>query len=253
MNADAPVVFELEEATLGYGRRTVLRGTSLAVRSGEFWCLIGPNAAGKTTLLRALLRDIAPLAGALVVDPVLAAPSRVGFVPQQCSLNPTLPTTVREFVGLGLVGIRAGRKERRERLRWALETVSLDHLERANYFRLSGGQRQRALLARALVRRPAVLILDEPTQELDAVAERQLLETVGTLNVRDGVTVIVVTHELDIAVRYATHVAFVRGGTVVSGLHDRMLTPQLLGETFGTDPSFFEGLQAVARYSNQVP
>lgn len=138
MIQDAPVVFELRNATLGYGRRIVVRDASLVVHAGEFWCVIGPNAAGKTTLLRTLLKDLPPIAGRLAADPELAAPSRVGFVPQHCELNPTLPTTVREFVSLGLVGIRGAGKDRRERLRWALEHVNLEGLERANYFRLSG-------------------------------------------------------------------------------------------------------------------
>jgi ABC-type Mn2+/Zn2+ transport system ATPase subunit len=246
MSSNRPVLFDLRMATLGYGRRIVLKDASLAVRAGEFWCIIGPNAAGKTTLIRTLLGQLEPIAGGFFAHDELAAPSRIGFVPQQSSLNPTLPTTVREFVSLGLVGLRVGRAERASRLAWALERVSLVGLERENFFRLSGGQRQRALLARALVRRPSVLLLDEPTQELDTVAERQLLATVGDLNTREGVTVVFVTHELDIPARYATHVAFVRGGTLATGVKDALLTPAALAETFGADRAFFEGLPSGA-------
>jgi ABC-type Mn2+/Zn2+ transport system ATPase subunit len=241
-----PTLFELRSATLGYGRRIVLRDATLSVRAGEFWCIIGPNAAGKTTLVRTLLGQLEPLAGTFAANRDLARPPRIGFVPQQSSLNPTLPTTVREFVSLGFVGLRLARAERGERLKWALDRVALSGVLRESFFRLSGGQRQRALLARALVRRPSILLLDEPTQELDAVAERQLLATVGELNAREGVTVVFVTHELDIPARYASHVAFVRGGTLLTGTKDALLTPAALAETFGADRAFFEGLPSGA-------
>jgi ABC-type Mn2+/Zn2+ transport system ATPase subunit len=243
----APILFELGKLTLGYGRRAVLHVDTLTIRAGEFWCIIGPNAAGKTTLIRTLLGDLEPLGGTLLVHQGLAAPAHIGFVPQHCSLNRTLPTTVREFVALGMVGLRLRPADRAERLRWALAQVRLAGKERENYFRLSGGQRQRALVARALVRKPKLLILDEPTQELDTVAEQQILETVGELNAREGVTVMFVTHQLEIAARYATSVAFVRRGGVVSGTREQMLTPSSLAEAFGADPSFFENLDRVPR------
>jgi ABC-type Mn2+/Zn2+ transport system ATPase subunit len=239
------VILALDGATLGYGRRLVLRDVTLEIRPGEFWCVIGPNASGKTTLLRALLGDLAPLSGGLFRDPILAAPSRIGLVPQHCHVNPTLPTTVREFVGLGLVGLDMNRTERVRRVGEALAKVGLAARERDNLFRLSGGQRQRALVARALARRPSILVLDEPTQELDTIAERQLLDTIGGLN-SAGVTVIFVTHQLDIPVRHASHVVFVRGGTLTSGTRDRMLSPEALAEVFGAAPSFFESLLRVS-------
>jgi ABC-type cobalamin/Fe3+-siderophores transport system ATPase subunit len=159
---------------------------------------------------------------------------------------------VHEFVSLGLVGLKISRRERKERIAAALERVRLVGRERENYFRLSGGQRQRALLARALIRRPSLLILDEPTQELDTVAEQQILETVGRLNITEGVTVAFVTHQLEIAAKYATHVAFVRGGVLVSGPCREMLTPTLLAEAFGADPSFFEALKQAPRAGEAV-
>ena len=92
---------------LGYDGRPVLDEVDIRVRGGEFWFLVGPNGHGKTTLLLGMLGRLRPAAGRLVRRGDFARPDRIGFVPQECSTNPTLPTTVREFVGLGLVGIRA--------------------------------------------------------------------------------------------------------------------------------------------------
>lgn len=249
---ESAILFELGKLVLGYRRRVVLEVASWTVRRGDFWCVLGPNAAGKTTLIRTLLGELEPVSGNILVDRNLAGPSKIGFVPQQCLLNPTLPTTVREFVGLGLVGLGVSAAERDGRIRSALARVGLEGRERENYFRLSGGQRQRALFARALVRRPAILILDEPTQELDTVAESQMLETVGGLNRDEGVTVIFVTHQIDIAARWASRIAFVRGGRLLSGTRDEMLTPAALAETFGAPAAMFEGLRIQAAESGSV-
>ena len=179
---------------LAYGRRTVLREVNLSLRAGEFWCFLGPNGAGKTTLLRALLGALSPRSGRLWTNPALWRRDRLGFVPQRCEINPTLPTTVGEFTLLGLVGIPASAPERRARLAWALDKVGLGGLAAKDYWALSGGQRQRALVARALVRRPNVLILDEPTNGLDLAAEDTLLRFLAALNNREGLTILFVTH-----------------------------------------------------------
>jgi ABC-type Mn2+/Zn2+ transport system ATPase subunit len=229
------VLLSASELSLAYGRRTVLQEVNLALCPGEFWFFLGPNGEGKTTLLRAILGMLPPRSGQLWIDPKLGRRDRIGFVPQRCDINPTLPTTVREFTLLGLVGIAASPHERRERLGWALDKVGLGGLEEKDYWALSGGQRQRALVARALVRRPSVLILDEPTNGLDLAAEDTLLRFLAGLNQQEQLTILFVTHNIAIAARYATHLAFFHAGTVLAGSREEVLNRHTLAHAYGID------------------
>jgi ABC-type Mn2+/Zn2+ transport system ATPase subunit len=230
---DHEIIVKATDLRLGYGQRVVLAHVDLQMHSGEFWFFLGPNGAGKTTLLRAILGMISPQGGQLWVHPELCQPDCIGFVPQRCDINPTLPTTVREFVLLGLVGIDTDRRQAAERLGWALERVSLGGLAGKDYWSLSGGQRQRALVARALVRRPNVLILDEPTNGLDVAAEDAVLRLLAELNRKGQQTLLFVTHNLAIAARYATHIALLHAGEVVSGLRQEVLDRQTLKRIYG--------------------
>ncbi|HXH13268.1 MAG TPA: ABC transporter ATP-binding protein [Alphaproteobacteria bacterium] len=227
------ILLQATNLSLGYGRRMVLRQVNLIVHAGEFWFFLGPNGEGKTTLLRAILGMLRPQAGRLWVDRELSQRDCLGFVPQRCDINPTLPTTVREFTLLGLVGLRTSPQERRERLAWALDKVGLGGHEDTDYWALSGGQRQRALVARALVRRPSVLMLDEPTNGLDVATEDSLLRFIADLNRERHLTVLFVTHNVAIAARYASHLAFFHGGHVVAGTRQDMLNRQTLYQVYG--------------------
>jgi ABC-type Mn2+/Zn2+ transport system ATPase subunit len=220
--------------SLAYGDHTVLADVSFEVHPGEFWVLLGQNGGGKTTLLRAILGLLSPRSGSLWLHPELASRARTGFVPQRCDLTPTLPTTVREFVLLGLVGLHVHRREEQERLTWALEKMGLAGMAARSYWALSGGQRQRALVARALVRRPTFLVLDEPTNNLDAPTEDALLQLLGALNREEQQTIMLVTHNLSLAQRYATHVAFIHGGQMLSGPREQILTKNALENISGT-------------------
>lgn len=221
--------------SLGYGRRLVLQQVDLTIQAGEFWFFLGPNGEGKTTLLRAILGLLRPQTGQLWVDPTLGQRHRLGFVPQRCDINPTLPTTVREFTLLGLVGLRTNRRERGERLAWALDKVGLGGLEGKDYWALSGGQRQRALVARALVRRPSVLMLDEPTNGLDIATEDALLRFIADLNREAHLTILFVTHNVAIAARYASHLAVFHEGRVVAGSRHEILNRHTLRQVYGVD------------------
>ncbi|MGH8065865.1 MAG: metal ABC transporter ATP-binding protein [Candidatus Entotheonellia bacterium] len=230
---DHEVIVKTIGLCLGYGQRTVLQQVSVQIRSGEFWFFLGPNGEGKTTFLRAILGMIRPQAGQLWIHPELGQREHIGFVPQRCDINPTLPTTVREFVLLGLVGIHTDRKDEALRLEWALDKVGLGRFEGKDYSSLSGGQRQRALVARALVRRPSVLILDEPTNGLDLAAEDVVLRFLAELNRQDHQTLLFVTHNLAIAARYATHIALFHAGEVASGPRQAVLNRQSLEPIYG--------------------
>ena len=219
------VVYRASNVTLGYGSRVVLRGVNLEVRSGQFWSFLGPNGSGKTTLLRGFLGELKAWAGTLELPPPANGVTPIGFVPQRCEINPTLPITLGEFVGLGLVGTRLSRAAQREHLAWVLESLWLPNLARQSYWTLSGGQRQRALIARALVRRPRVLVMDEPTNNLDLIAENVVLKALTDFRTHHRAACLFVTHDLALAERYATHVGLVAQGGVLAGERAEVLTP----------------------------
>ena len=209
---------------LAHGKTLVLSGVDLDVHPGDVWYLVGSNGSGKTTFLHAALGLLRPREGELHRDPERMAGTRIGFVPQGDPIGAALPTTVREFVSLGFVASDVPRRERPEQLAWSLERTGLPGLERHDFRALSGGQRQRALLARALVRRPRLLMLDEPTEALDANAEQEFLETLEGLRRGDPeLTMLIVTHALDLAAREATHLALFDAGTVIAGPRAAML------------------------------
>ena len=226
-------LLKTEGLHLGYGRLPVLQEVNLEIRPGEFWFFLGPNGTGKTTLLKALLEEIRPQRGRVLTAPELFRRGNLGFVPQRCDLNPTLSTTVREFVLLGLVGLRGHRRDREARLGWALDQVGLGGMAGKDYWSLSGGQRQRALVARALVRRPRILFLDEPTKGLDLAAEDALMQSLTDLNHRESLTVLFITHDLTLAARYASHVALFHNGKVEGGPIADAMNPEKLQTTYG--------------------
>lgn len=233
-------VFKMNGLSLSYGDRIVLKDVNLMVKPGEFWFLLGPNGAGKTTLLKALLGVLSPKQGSMDLHPKLAQREFIGFVPQSCDFNPSLPITVREFILLGLAGIRTHKREKAERLFWALGKMGLKGMEKKNYWSLSGGQRQRALVARALIRCPGFLIADEPTKDLDLSAAHALMESLTDLNRTENLTILFVTHDLTLAARYATHIALFAEGIVQVGSNPAILNPEDLERTYGVPVSVFE-------------
>ena len=211
------VVLIARGVTLAHGRETILSGVDLTVHAGEYWALLGRNGAGKSSFISALIGDLAPRAGVLGLNRDLVLADGVGLVPQRVELNPSLPTTVREFVDLGMVGCAVDAAERRARsARW-LTRLELGGLERRDLRSLSGGQRQRALLARALVREPTLLVLDEPTAALDDASEVAFLRVVGELNRERRLTILLVTHDFAVARREAAHAAWFGDGRVDAG------------------------------------
>jgi ABC-type Mn2+/Zn2+ transport system ATPase subunit len=233
MTSETTAVIEIKDLSVGYADRIILRDVALRIRSGEFWFFVGPNGQGKSTLLKAILGAIVPVSGSIALSADLGSRQGVGFVPQRCDLNHTLRTTVREFIALGLVGIAHERRDDAERVATALAKVGLDGFEKRDYWSLSGGQRQRALVARALVRKPRLLILDEPTNGLDLAAEAMLLETLVRLNREEHTTILFVAHNLTLAAEFATDVALFSRSSVRIGHRDDVLKPECLAEAYG--------------------
>ena len=226
-------LLQVENLSLAYGNRVILENVSFEVHAGEFWFLLGGNGMGKTSFLNCLLGLIPAQHGAYHLHPVLRSRARIGFVPQQCSFNPSLATSVREFVSLGLVGIETHKTEREAALHFALQQLNLTAFAQRNYWSLSGGQQQRVRVARALVRRPYFLLMDEPTNGLDLAVQSALLEDLARLQ-QEGLTILLVSHDLQLATQYATHVALFNAGKVQAGTAADLLTAPILKQLYGT-------------------
>ncbi|HEU6452831.1 MAG TPA: metal ABC transporter ATP-binding protein [Gemmatimonadaceae bacterium] len=222
-----------DHVTLGYGRRPVLTDLSFAIPEGDFLGLVGPNGAGKTTILRAILGSLSPMAGTITRADGL----RFGYVPQRDQVDYNFPLKVVDVVLMGRydrIGLarRPGRHDR-ERARAALEHVGIAHRADEPLSALSGGQRQRALIARALVGEPNLLILDEPTNGMDLVSTTQILALVRELHERDGLTVLMVSHALNEVANYVRRIALVLEGAFRVGEVDEIMTEETLTEMYG--------------------
>ena len=227
-----PIV-DVAEATFAYGRNVILESVEMQIHDSEFWCFIGPNGEGKTTLIKALLGALRPKRGLIRLRPDFARRTRIGFVPQNCDLNPTVPTTIQSFVIQGTAGLPVVETKLKQRVQKSLEVMGIQHIRDRSIWKVSGGQRQRAMVARALVRDPLLMIVDEPTAGLDLAASSGLLKTITELNRQHGITVIFVTHDLQLAGHHASHVAVFKNRRVTCGPVAEALTGENLGNAFG--------------------
>ncbi|MBF0177254.1 MAG: metal ABC transporter ATP-binding protein [Magnetococcales bacterium] len=191
---------------LRLGKRPVLSGVDMSVASGEIVTIIGPNGAGKTTLIRVLLGLLRPEAGEVVQRPNI----RIGYVPQRLPLDPILPLTVARFMTL------TGRLSPSV-LQAALAETGVEHLTSATVATLSGGELQRVLLARALSRKPDLLVLDEPVQGVDFAGEAMLYELIGTIRNRHGCGILLVSHDLHVVMGATDRVICLNGHICCAG------------------------------------
>jgi ABC-type Mn2+/Zn2+ transport system ATPase subunit len=235
------------QATLGYGRRVVLKDVTFDILEGDFLGLVGPNGAGKTTILRTFLGSLPPLGGSVTIAPGL----RYGYVPQREQVDSVFPLRVLDIVLMGRYD-RVGLGKRptgddRDRARAALDQVGIAHLADQALNDLSGGQKQRTLIARALVGEPNVLVLDEPTNGMDLVATTQILGLVRDLHERTSLTVVMVSHALNEVANYVERIALVHEGGLHVGTIAEVMTEQSLSEMYGipVEVSSFDGHRIV--------
>jgi zinc transport system ATP-binding protein len=204
VSADSPIVVECRDLSFRYGKPVVLEDVSFTVPDGESLCVIGPNGGGKSTLMKLLLGLLEPNAGEIKIlgkSPVKAR-SDIGYVPQAIRFDPLFPISALDIVLMGRldrlgVGLFSGKCKREAEA--ALDEVGLVDIAHRSFSDLSGGQRQRVLIARALACDPKLLLLDEPTANIDLSVEEALLDSLEKL--RERMTILLVTHDLDLVSR----------------------------------------------------
>jgi iron complex transport system ATP-binding protein len=227
--------------TLGYDRRTIAENLDVAVPDGSFTVIVGPNACGKSTLLRALARILKPSAGSVVLDgrPIADWPAKklartLGLLPQS-SIAPE-GITVADLVSRGRYPhqslLRQWSREDERVVAESMAATRVQDLAERHVDELSGGQRQRVWIAMALAQQTPLLLLDEPTTYLDIAHQIEVLDLCARLH-EEGRTVVAVLHDLNHAARYATHMIAMRDGRIVAaGDPAEVVTSELVEDVF---------------------
>ena len=197
------------DVSLGYEGHAILTGLNFSVGAGDYLCIVGENGSGKSTLMKTILGLQKPLAGEIAFGDGLKG-SEIGYLPQQTAVQKDFPATVWEIVLSGCQG-RAGmrpcyNKADKALARENMEKMNVTQFTRRCYRELSGGQQQRVLLARALCATRKLLLLDEPVSGLDPKVTLEMYQLIEKLNREDGVTVIMISHDVSAALHYASHI-----------------------------------------------
>lgn len=233
---------EISDLHFSYGEREILRGINFTVDSGKSAAVLGPNGVGKSTLFRCLLGFLSPTEGSIRVNGLdmrtldrRQAAREVAYIPQSC--NPSFNYTMIEVVLMGLtnrIGLfESPRPEHQRQAMQAMDSLGIADLADRGCGRVSGGERQLALLARAMVQQARVLVMDEPTANLDCGNASLVMERVSAL-AKEGYTVIFSTHDPNQAFRYANGVLALRDGAVLAaGEPGSVLTGECLSRLYG--------------------
>ncbi|MEE2944856.1 MAG: metal ABC transporter ATP-binding protein [Pseudomonadota bacterium] len=205
------------------GGHTALRNVDFSISAGEIVTVVGPNGSGKSTLLKSLIGAVKPTQGSLERKPGL----RIGYVPQKLHIDPTLPITVRRFLSLP-------KKNSDSEIDAALARVGASDLLSKQMFALSGGQFQRTLLARALLEKPEIFVLDEPTTGLDQPGSAALYNLIEELRHETGAAVLMVSHELHVVMSASDRVICLNGHVCCHGTPDVVASAPEYRALFGT-------------------
>lgn len=229
---------QTRDLQLGYDGQAVCESVSLDIPDGKFTVILGPNACGKSTLLKALIRLLAPQSGSVLLDlkdihrrPTREVARQLGFLPQ----GPTAPDSIRvaDLVARGRYPhqtlLSPWTSKDAQAVARAMEITAVSELSARHVDELSGGQRQRVWLAMALAQECPILLLDEPTTYLDPAHQIDILELCRRLNREDHVTLVAVLHDINQACRYADHIVAMRDGDIIAeGAPREIITQELV-------------------------
>ena len=202
-----------ENVSFGYEGKAVISQLNFKVDSGDYLCIVGENGAGKSTLMKGLLHLKQSIEGTITFDKELKG-NEIGYLPQQTIVQKDFPASVYEIVLSGRLSSRGllpfYSKKDKQIVEENLHRLGIAHLKNKCYRELSGGQQQRVLLARALCATKKLLLLDEPVSGLDPVVTKELYELIATINKETGLTIIVISHDIQNVIAYATKILHVK-------------------------------------------
>ena len=208
-----------QKLCVGYDGKPVLQDLSFQVFAGDYLCIVGENGSGKSTLMKTILGLQPPISGRILTGDGLRK-NEIGYLPQQTVVQKDFPASVREIVLSGCQGRCGSRpfynKEEKKLAADAMEKMQVAPLAKRCYRTLSGGQQQRVLLSRALCATRKMLLLDEPVSGLDPKVTAEMYALIQKLNYEDGITVVMISHDLNAALQYASHILHI-GDTVFFG------------------------------------
>ena len=222
------------DVTLGYEGRKIVENLNFSLNAGDYLCVVGENGSGKSTLVKSILGLVPVLDGKIEFGDGLKQ-TEIGYLPQQTDVQRDFPASVWEIVMSGCINLGGGipfYKDLEKRIAQNnIEKMDIQDLSKKCYRNLSGGQQQRVLLARALCATQKLLLLDEPVAGLDPRAASDMYELIENLNTKDKITVIMISHDIETAVRDASHILHIGSDQIFFGTKDRYLTSDI-GRTF---------------------
>ncbi len=225
-------ILEIRNLTVRYDNHVILNELNFWVNSGEIVAIIGPNGSGKTTLLKAIL-GLIPHQGEVSIfgGPPRLALNDIGYVPQRLDFDRTFPLTVEEFLNFIKVKNPTWREE-------VLREVGVDTFKDKRIGELSGGQLQRLLMAKALMKEPKLLMLDEATSGVDVAAEMTFYELIEHLNETHRVTIMLISHEVQMVYKFATQILCLNKDLVCNGRPREAITKEVLEKLYGKNIEF---------------
>ncbi len=232
-------MLSVQNVSVAFAGRTVLRDVGFELAAGSFCGLIGSNGSGKTTLLRSILGFQPRETGQILVDGVAASSRRrlIGYVPQKLNLDPDMPLRVRDFVALGLDGNRLGlplpSKARNRAVEEMLAAVEAQDFADQRVGRLSGGQQQRVMIAHALIRRPRLLLLDEPLANLDIRSVAEVVELLRRLAREQKLAVLLSAHDMNPLLPAMDRIVYLANGRAASGATAEVVRTSVLSQLYG--------------------